>query len=269
MFAASSSPDLLTILQCPVCGAPLAAAARGVRCSSCERQFHAPNGIIDLIDDEHPSSGISQSIMSSPLFARAYERLWRPSLFRISTAFRMPALSHERALIADALGGAKGPSLDLSCGPGTFTETLCALNSRTGVVAVDISRPMLELTRRRVPAALLIRAAAERLPFADAAFAAACNMAALDVYRDPAHALVELSRVLRAGAPFLLSTFVWPTALASFDRVRNLLAQAGASHAPLRDELAAMLTGAGLQIDQLSSFGSYVIVRGLKKERSC
>ncbi|HYM09883.1 MAG TPA: class I SAM-dependent methyltransferase [Bryobacterales bacterium] len=44
----------------------------------------------------------------------------------------------------------------------------------------------------------------ERLPFRDAAFAAAVNIVVLEHTKDPARVLAEIARVLAPGAPFLL-----------------------------------------------------------------
>jgi ubiquinone/menaquinone biosynthesis C-methylase UbiE len=92
--------------------------------------------------------------------------------------------------------------LDVACGPGIVVEAL-ARGARE-VVGCDITPEMLEQTDRRCRKAGLtnvrcVPGRAEELPFEDASFDAVVTRSALHHFPDPAAALREMARVLRAG----------------------------------------------------------------------
>src|SRR5690606_40039337 len=69
-----------------------------------------------------------QRLMESELVARAYERFWRPAFVRVlagsgagsrTGGFPGEFFIHKNAL---AMDDREGPWLDVSCGPGTFTQ---------------------------------------------------------------------------------------------------------------------------------------------------
>jgi SAM-dependent methyltransferase len=92
--------------------------------------------------------------------------------------------------------------LDVGCGRGEFAERL--LHKGIGVVAVDQSPRMVELTRERGVDAHI--ADAQQLPFADGEFDAVVANHMLYHVPDVHHALAELARVLRPGGVLLAST---------------------------------------------------------------
>lgn len=104
--------------------------------------------------------------------------------------------------------------LDIGCGTGLLTlETACRV-LRGQVVGVDASNRMLEVARRRRsrPNILYRAAVAERLPFDDASFDAACSSfffhhIAADLKK---RALSEATRVLRCGAPLVIFDMAEP-----------------------------------------------------------
>jgi ubiquinone/menaquinone biosynthesis C-methylase UbiE len=76
------------------------------------------------------------------------------------------AFARELAALGQVLAALPpGRVLDVACGTALFTQHL-----RGQVVAVDQSERMLQLARRRIPAARLVRAVVPCLPFADMAF---------------------------------------------------------------------------------------------------
>ena len=82
------------------------------------------------------------------------------------------------------------------------------------VAGVEPSREMIELARRKrdAPANLrLVRARVEQLPFAAATFDAAFAALVFCSVEEPALALAELRRVVRAGGPIVLLEHVRPT----------------------------------------------------------
>jgi ubiquinone/menaquinone biosynthesis C-methylase UbiE len=86
--------------------------------------------------------------------------------------------------------------LDVACGTGIVTDAL----ARRGctLTAIDISEPMLERARRRVPRATFVIGRAENLPFLDDSFDAATSAQAFH-WMDHRRALDELARVVRPG----------------------------------------------------------------------
>ncbi|HZN15108.1 MAG TPA: methyltransferase domain-containing protein [Acidimicrobiales bacterium] len=75
----------------------------------------------------------------------------------------------------------------------------------SGVIGVDISEAMLDLARPRVPGRL-VRADAAALPFRDGAFAGGYGVWVFHLVEDPVAVLVEVRRVLRPGARFVVET---------------------------------------------------------------
>jgi SAM-dependent methyltransferase len=94
--------------------------------------------------------------------------------------------------------GLKPPAhvIDVGCGTGLVSAELVARGCT--VTGVDVSEPMLERARARVPSATFIASRAEKLPFDDATFDAATSAQAFHWF-DQGHALAEAARVVRPG----------------------------------------------------------------------
>jgi ubiquinone/menaquinone biosynthesis C-methylase UbiE len=193
--------------------------------------------------------------MQSRWLARVYGRWWRPAAFGVSTGLRMPREEDETRLVLAKLAGTQGPWLDLSCGPGTLTRALVARSDGRTVVGVDLSRAMLEHARVAAPGAVLVRADAASLPFADGAFGAVVNLAALDLYSDAARVITESARVLARGGRWIGSTLIadgnrpFLPALKGIAGVRT----------PTFDELVAWTTRASLHRLETERFGRYIV----------
>jgi SAM-dependent methyltransferase len=193
--------------------------------------------------------------------ARVYEACWRPATFALSTRFSAPSASREASLVVSRLEGHSGPWLDLSCGPGTLTRRMvaAAVQSRdpVQVVAVDLSPAMLARVARAAPAALRVRADAADLPFADEAFGAVVNLAALDLYPEPARVVTEAARVLRVGGRWIASSFV-----ASPGEQRSQ------GRFPTAERIAAWAADAGLVRFGSTCFRRYLLAWADKPGRS-
>jgi SAM-dependent methyltransferase len=115
------------------------------------------------------------------------------------------AILHDlvRTRLAPSAEGGSLRALDAGCGTGFQTAILLALGYRT--CGIDLSAGMLDIARRRHPAARLARGDLEALPWRDATFdvVVSCGSTLSFVAR-PARALDEIGRVLRPGGRALL-----------------------------------------------------------------
>lgn len=105
---------------------------------------------------------------------------------------------------------AEGPILELPCGGGRNTISLTS--AAPAVVAVDASRPALDLAgrvlaREQVTNCVLVNANIFDLPFPDGLFAGVFCADLLGHLHDPREALVELARTCRPSAKLLVNFF--------------------------------------------------------------
>lgn len=152
--------------------------------------------------------------MHLPVFARVYERWWRPSFVRVAGGAGRPSFDEEYQWVMQRLGGARGGRvLDLSCGPGLFARRMAESGAFERVHALDPSEAMLhqcvEAGASRT-GALLLRGDASYLPFGDASLAGIHAGAALHLWPNPNEGISEVARALRPGGVFVASTFVRP-----------------------------------------------------------
>jgi ubiquinone/menaquinone biosynthesis C-methylase UbiE len=192
--------------------------------------------------------------MQSRPLARVYETLWRPLLFGISTAFGAPGAKREAREVLRLLEGCGGPWLDLSCGSGWLLREIRAANRSAMVIGLDRSRGMLERARLAAPEAILVRADAADVPFEDATFGGIANLAALDLYPDPARVVAEASRVLAPGGRWVASTFVRRSGAPA-----SLRSSTTGVRTPAIDEVADWVHRAGLVRFDRRLFRRYAI----------
>jgi SAM-dependent methyltransferase len=210
---------------------------------------------IDVLPEGAGKGSLGARAMQSALIARIYAKVWRPVTFGVSTGFGAPGASREARLVAEKIAATQGPWLDLSCGPGTSTRALVACAGGRAVFGVDLSRAMLARAHAAAPTAVLVRADAARLPFRDGSFGAVVNLAALDLYADPARVVAESSRVLASGGRWVVSTFVRgrggarPRARSSWSGVRT----------PTLEGVAQAAASAGLRAFATMPFRGYAI----------
>lgn len=205
--------------------------------------------------------------MGSRLAARVYQSLWRPLTFGLSSGFRKPSFEREAELVLAQLERYQGPWLDLACGPGALAQRMLTRAPDQLVVASDLSSAMLRqaATRSR---AFRVRADALHLPFADAAFGAVVNLAALDLYQDPERALRECLRVLKPGGAWLGSCFVWPERWVSWSRtplLAPLFREAG-TRGLTAQTLHELLQRVGFTAIEQRAFGGYLLLWAEKPE---
>jgi ubiquinone/menaquinone biosynthesis C-methylase UbiE len=99
------------------------------------------------------------------------------------------------------LGAGKPATLEVGCGTGHWLALIAPRLDRTA--GLDPSWNMLEHAARAAPQALLVRATAERIPFAAASFDRVFAINAFHHFRDHAAFIAECRRVLRPGGSFM------------------------------------------------------------------
>lgn len=97
--------------------------------------------------------------------------------------------------------------LDVGSGPGALTTELVRRVGAAEVAAVDPSPPFVGALRARLPEVDVRTAAAEALPFEDAAFDAALAELVVHFMSDPVAGLREMARVTRPGG--VVAACVW------------------------------------------------------------
>jgi ubiquinone/menaquinone biosynthesis C-methylase UbiE len=127
--------------------------------------------------------------------ARHYDRRWS----------RYVAASNAATAARIALRPGEG-LLDLGCGTGALLLRLALDCPGARLAGADPSAEMLAVARHRLPPAVpLVRAFAERLPFAEGSFDVVASVSAFHYFRDPAGALAEMRRVLRPAGRLVLT----------------------------------------------------------------
>jgi SAM-dependent methyltransferase len=97
--------------------------------------------------------------------------------------------------------------LDVGCGPGALTAELVRRTSPDAVSAVEPSGSFAVAARERLPGVDIRQAAAEQLPFGDAAFDAALAQLVVHFMADPVAGLREMGRVIRPRG--VVAACVW------------------------------------------------------------
>lgn len=148
----------------------------------------------------------------------------------------------ERAAVDDLLDGVpRGHLLELGCGTGHWTRYFVARGFE--VVATDPSAAMLDVARGGDAAGVsFLRAAGERLPFADASLPAVGAVTVLEFVDDPTAVIREVGRVLRPGGWFIGGFLNAESALGD-PTTAGTTVRRGRPFAP--DELRALLAPLG------------------------
>jgi ubiquinone/menaquinone biosynthesis C-methylase UbiE len=195
-----------------------------VKCLSCGARYPVGEGLIDLVGERPRATG-AQRAFEIPLVARSYERYVRPLLSAAVVRSGLDVES-EYLLFKSLLGEPKGPVLDLGCGTGLFSRRLAAELPGAQLLAVDVSRPMIEeaLAQAREAGAAIdfIRAQMPELPFHDARLGAVLMVGSLQLVEGLEVLMRELYRVLKPGGVWVASTFQPPAALKPLHRALGL-----------------------------------------------
>lgn len=111
--------------------------------------------------------------------------------------------------------------LDAGCGSGIFTAPIVEHGSR--VTGLDLSLPMLERARSRLPGQSFLAADMTALPFPDETFDKVVSVTALEFIENGRQALAELFRVARPGGIIVVATLnsLSPWAARREEKARN------------------------------------------------
>jgi len=170
-----------------------------------------------------------------PAFKELEIRGWADAT-RATHYVRMFAQAADRAIgplldAADVRAGAK--VLDLCSGQGNVSEALAARGCNA--TGADFSPAMLEMARRRVPAATFIEADAQNLPFPNREFDAVVSNLGICHVPDQPRALTEAHRVLRPGGRFAMTVWCGPDKGPAYEMVYRIVKAHGAPGVVMAD----------------------------------
>ena len=189
--------------------------ARALATTDAGNALELRDGYLDDVGGFLPkSTGSVQDIMLTGALPKVYERWWRPAWGRIAKGVRGPSMEDEHRIARRLLELHPGDAvLDVACGTGNFTRRFARAVGPEGLaVGVDLSETMLARAVRDTRSAGLdhqaayVRAGAEKLPFLDHTFDAACCFAGLNLMADPHAAIADMARVLAPGGRIALFT---------------------------------------------------------------
>ena len=195
-----------------------------VHCLVCGARYPVGEGLIDLVGERPPPRG-AQRAFELPLVARTYERTVRPLLSSVVVRSGLDVES-EYLLFRSLLGDLQGPILDLGCGTGLFSRRLAQEVPGAQLLAIDVSRPMLEEALAQAREALapvdFIRAQMPELPLHDSSLQGVLMAGSLQLVNGLDALMVELFRVLKPGGTWVASTFLPPRPLQPVHRALGL-----------------------------------------------
>jgi ubiquinone/menaquinone biosynthesis C-methylase UbiE len=162
-------------------------------------------------------------------FAAFEQAGWDANIAGYDRAFGALARRSVPAVL-DAAGVARGARvLDVCCGAGLLAAG--ALERGAEAVGLDFSAPAVALARRQVPGASFRQGDAQALPFPAGSFDAVVCGYGLMHLPEPAAALNEMLRVLRAGGRVAVS--VWDSSGVGFALIYEAARACGAADAAL------------------------------------
>lgn len=182
----------------------------------------------------------------------------REASLTVEAIYQTPDVVAQRRQVLLALDLKEGESvLDVGSGPGLAAREIAeAVGPRGRVRGVDISEPMLEISRGRCkdqPWVRFERAEATELPFEEGEFDAALSTQVLEYVEDVPRALAELYRVLAPGGRVLILDTDYASLVLHTEnpeRLRRILAAWDEHfvHPDLPRRLSPLLREAGFEI---------------------
>lgn len=185
-----------------VCGGELPEYGYAV-CDACQRLYPISSAILDMtIYDKKfalTTAGWSNHFFPTP---QLYERIWRKRALTLLTGENFPVAREMQWLREWTQAQAGECVVDLGTSTGLYARGL----SETGatIFAVDLARGMLQEAQKYIrhekrENIVLLRAAAENLPFHDASMDAVVVGGSLNEMKSMRAAMQEAYRVVRAG----------------------------------------------------------------------
>jgi arsenite methyltransferase len=210
------------------------------------------NGYLELLGAGLPTGTPRvEAVFASPVGSMVYDNM-QALIRRLFSAMQQPT---EWLNIPPG-----GIALDVGCGPGTVTASLARAAGPDGLaLGLDLSQAMLARAVRAEagPQIAFLRADAQQLPLRDETVDAVVSIAVLQLVPDPAAALAEMARVLRAGGRLAVMV---PTA-GRAARIWRRLPSIGA-HLFGEDEIGDVLEDHGFTSVRTNNFGTLQWVRG-------
>lgn len=261
----------INLLRCPKCrrGALLPEADTAelifgpLRCSDCQASYPVAEGVADLVLERERPIGLQRGL-EAPWVARSYERYLRPAV-RLALSRRHFDGQSEYLLYRSLLGTPQAPVLDLGCGTGLFSRQLAREPASPPIIAMDVSRAMLEeaVAQAREASVMvdLVRAEAPWLPFTDGSLGAVLQSGSLHFIEDLSRLFAEVMRVLRPGGRYVGTSYLPP-------RFPGSLLHARAGLHPRREEdLRSAITFAGLTHFERMVMPPFILVKAEKPAR--
>ena len=221
-------------------------------------------GYLDLLGPPETAASRTLWFMQNPVFARVYERAWRPVFTRVFSLGGTSTKKFDARLVAHLGRAGERIVLDVACGPGNYTHRLSERLTGEGLcIGLDFSVPMLTraVTDNNGARVAYIRGDARRLPFDDNSIDTVCCLAALYLIPEPHEVIDELARVVAPGGEVAIFTTVQTPLTRS--SVVTKIANAGGLHVFGRDEVTDRLRRAGLvDVEQtITGQAQYVTAR--------
>ncbi len=261
----------VSALRCPRCrkGSLLPETEGAVltfgplRCGACAHAFPVAEGMVDLALERRPAEGLQRGLERA-FVARSWERYLRPVL---AAAVARKTLDRESELLLyrSLLGQPQGPILDLACGTGLFARRLAAEPGLPPVLAMDVSRPMIEeaMAQAREAGVMVdfVRAQAPHLPFQDRSLGAVLHAGALHLMEDVSALFAEVARTLGPGGIYVGTTYLPPRTPVRWAQQRMGLYPRSES------ELRAALAAAGLVRVERMVLPPFLLLKAQKPQR--
>lgn len=187
---------------------------------------------------------LAAQVMHNQLFARIYQRAWRPVFTRLFSLGGTATTDFDDALRAYLTRPGPRLVLDVACGPGNLTGPIGAGLSGSGrVIGLDHSASMLAtaVATNATARTQYVRGDAHALPFPENTFDEAICLAALYLVPDPLPVLDEMVRVLHPGGQIVVFTSATGP-ITSLPGVRTVASLAGYrvfDHDEITDRLRA------------------------------
>ncbi len=194
---------------CPACRGRLQEHDRTLVCPQCPASYSDAAGYLDFAPTVTMKPGLGPFYLQDPLHVPRYESATRAAFLNIMGQNWRGALcaNDEDAYIREHLDVVDGPVLDVGCGAGRWTRTVCEYVGVDRVIGLDLSVAMLAAIGAALPDMCLVRSSALQLPFLDATLGAVNCSNALQLFPDPHLAIAEVGRCLRPGGSFTAFTF--------------------------------------------------------------